>query len=234
MHHEACCACRDYGGNRLRKAGETVTKVLDYVPASFRVVRHVQPRYRCLDCDAVMTAAMPSLPIERGKPGPGLVAHVLVAKFCDHLPLDRQSEIYAREGVEIARSTMADWVGRAAALMEPLVEAVRAHVVAGDRLHGDDTPVPVLDPGRGKTKQGRLWTYVRDGRPWNDDAPPAVCYHYSPDRKGRIRKAIWPASTASFMPMAMPGSRNCTGRTVATAVSWRRRAGRMRAGSSST
>jgi hypothetical protein len=126
---------------------------------------------------------MPSLPIERGKPGPGLVAHVLVAKFCDHLPLYRQSEIYAREGVEIARSTMADWIGRAAWLMEPLVAAVRAYVFAGTRLHGDDTPVPVLEPGRGQTKQGRLWTYVRDERPWQSPAPPAVCYLYSRDRK---------------------------------------------------
>jgi len=182
--HTARCVCSACGGARLRRSGETVTEVLDYVPASFRVVRHVQPRYLCLNCDAVVTAEMPSLPIERGKPGPGLVAHVLVAKFCDHLPLYRQSEIYAREGVEIARSTMADWVGRTAALMEPLVAAVRAHVFAGTRLHGDDTPVPVLDPGRGRTKQGRLWTYMRDERPWASAAPPAVCYLYSGDRRG--------------------------------------------------
>jgi transposase len=154
--HPVSCVCPGCGSERLRKSGETVTEVLDYVPASFRVVRHVQPRYLCLTCDAVVTTDMPSLPIERGKPGPGLVAHVLVAKFCDHLPLYRQSKIYAREGVEIARSTMADWIGRAAWLMEPLVEAVRAHVLAGTRLHGDDTPVPVLEPGRGQTKQGEL------------------------------------------------------------------------------
>jgi len=168
----------------LLKAGEDVSEVLDYVPASFHVVRHVRPRFVCRDCDTLVQAAPPSLPIERGKPGPGLVAHVLTAKYCDHLPLYRQSEIYAREGVEIARSTMAGWVGRSAALMTPLVEVLRARVFAGTRLHGDDTPVPVLDPGRGKTKQGRLWSYVRDGRPWNDDTPPAVTYLYSPDRKG--------------------------------------------------
>jgi len=182
--HEAANSCPDCGGSDFLKAGEDLSEVLDYVPASFRVVRHVRPRFICKGCDTIVQAPPPSLPIARGKPGPGLVAHVLTAKYCDHLPLYRQSEIYAREGVDIARSTMADWVGRTASLMAPLIEALRAHVLAGNRLHGDDTPVPVLDPGRGRTKQGRLWTYVRDGRPWNDDKPPAVCYHYSPDRKG--------------------------------------------------
>ncbi|MEM9764916.1 MAG: IS66 family transposase [Pseudomonadota bacterium] len=183
--HEAVSTCPGCGGSDLLKLGEDVTEVLDYVPASFRVVRHVRPRFACRSCDIRIQADMPGLPIERGKPGPGLVAHVLVAKYCDHLPLYRQSEIYAREGVEIARSTMADWVGRSAALMDPLIEALRAHVFAAGRLHGDDTPVPVLDPGRGKTKTGRLWAYVRDGRPWGDTAPPAACYLYSPDRKGQ-------------------------------------------------
>ncbi len=185
MHiHDAPTVCPDCGGTHFLKAGEDVTEVLDYVPASFRVIRHVRPRFVCKDCDAVVEADVPSLPIERGKPGPGLIAHVLTAKFCDHLPLYRQSEIYARESVALARSTLADWVGRSAALMRPLIEALRAHVLAGDRLHGDDTPVPVLDPGSGKTRQGRLWAYVRDGRPYGDKAPPAVAYFYSPDRKG--------------------------------------------------
>lgn len=184
VRHEPDPVCPDCGGRSLRKRGEDVTEVLEYVPASFRVIRHVRPRYACGGCEARIQAPTPSLPIERGKPGPGLVAHVLTAKFCDHLPLHRQSEIYAREAVGIARSTMADWVGKSAALMAPLVEALRAHVLGGDRLHGDDTPAPVLDPGRGKTKQGRLWVYVRDGRPAGDTAPPAACYFYSPDRKG--------------------------------------------------
>ncbi len=185
VRHEPTPICPDCGGARLRKRGEDVTEVLEYVPASFRVIRHVRPRYACCECDAPVQAPTPGLPIERGKPGPGLVAHVLCAKYCDHLPLYRQSDIYAREGVEIARSTMADWVGRASALMAPLVDALRAHVFAGDRLHGDDTPVPVLDPGRGRTREGRLWVYVRDGRPAGDTmAPPAACYLYSPDRRG--------------------------------------------------
>lgn len=176
--------CPTCGGTAFLKAESRVTEVLEYVPASFRVVRHVQARCVCKGCDGEIAAAMPSLPIERGKPGPGLIAHVLVAKYCDHLPLYRQSEIYAREGVELARSTMADWVGRSSALLKPLIAALRAHVFAADRLHADDTPVPVLDPGRGKTKTGRLWAYVRDGRPCADPSPPAVCYAYSPDRKG--------------------------------------------------
>ncbi|MCK7614985.1 IS66 family transposase [Roseibium sediminicola] len=179
---ERSCPC--CGGRDFLKGGTGVTEVLDYIPASFRVMRHVQPRFVCKGCDNEITAAMPSLPIERGKPGPGLVAHVLTAKYCDHLPLYRQSEIYAREGVELARSTMADWVGKASVLMAPLIETLRDHVFAGDRLHGDDTPVPVLAPGKGKTKTGRLWTYVRDGRPYGSKTPPAVCYFYSPDRKG--------------------------------------------------
>lgn len=184
VRHEPDPVCPTCGCGALRKTGEDVSEVLEYVPASFRVIRHVRPRYTCGGCDTTVQAPTPSLPIERGKPGPGLVAHVLTAKFCDYLPLHRQSEIYAREGVEIARSTMADWVGKSADLMAPLVEALCAHVLGGDRLHGDDTPVPVLDPGRGKTKQGRLWVYVRDGRPAGDTAPPAACYFYSPDRKG--------------------------------------------------
>jgi transposase len=185
VRHEPPPVCPDCGGRKLCKRGEDVTEVLEYVPASFRVIRHVRPRYACCECDAPVQAPTPSLPIERGKPGPGLIAHVLCAKYCDHLPLYRQSDIYAREGVDIARSTLADWVGRAAALMAPLIGALRAHVFTGDRLHGDDTPVPVLDPGRGRTRQGRLWVYVRNGRPAGDTkTPPAACYLYSPDRKG--------------------------------------------------
>jgi transposase len=183
VHEAGDCACPTCGGRDFLKAGMAVSEMLDYVPASFRVLRHVQPRLVCKGCDTEITAAMPSAPIERGKPSPGLIAHVLTAKYCDHLPLYRQSEIYAREGIDLARSTMADWVGKASAQLAPLITALRSHVFAGDRLHGDDTPVPVLEPGRGKTKTGRLWTYVPDGRPYADNTPPAVCYFYSPDRK---------------------------------------------------
>jgi len=177
------------GGSDFLRAGETVSEVLDYVPASFRVVRHIQLRFTCKDCDTQVRVEMPSLPIERGKPGPGLVAHVLIAKYCDHLPLYRQSEIYAREGVDLSRSTMADWIGKASTLLEPLLVKLRDHVLVGHRLHGDDTPVPVLEPGKGTTRTGRLWTYVRDGRPHGDTIPPVVCYFFSPDRRGTASQA---------------------------------------------
>jgi hypothetical protein len=116
--------------------------------------------------------------------GPGLLAHVIVGKYCDHLPLYRQSEIYARDGIDLDTSTLGDWVGGVTHLLTPLVERLGAQVFAADKLHADDTPVPVLSPGLGKTKTGRLWTYVRDDRPWASEVPPAVFFRYSPDRKG--------------------------------------------------
>ena len=176
-------ACPDCGGT-LRLLGEDVAEVLEYVPARFKVLRHVRPKLCCARCQTIVQAGAPSRPIARGLAGPGLLAHVLVAKYCDHLPLYRQSQIYAREGVELERSTLADWVGGASALLQPLVEALAAHVLGADKLHADDTPVPVLAPGTGKTKTGRLWTYVREDRPWGDTTPPAVLFRYSPDRKG--------------------------------------------------
>ncbi len=180
--HEPSCTCPNCGG-QMRKLGEDVTEVLEYVPASFKVIRHVRPKLSCRVCETIVQAPMPSLPIERGRPGPGLLAHVLVAKYADHLPLYRQSGIYAREGVDLERSTLADCVGRSAALLDPLVAALRKDILASDLLHGDDTPVPVLAPGRGSTKTGRLWAYVRDERPHGGQRPAAV-YFYSPDRKG--------------------------------------------------
>ena len=181
--HETACTCPSCGGT-LRPLGEDVTEVLDYMPASFRVIRHVRPKFSCRVCETITQAPAPELPIRRGRATAGLLAHVLVAKFADHLPLYRQSEIYAREGVELERSTLADWVGQSAALLQPLVEALGRHVLAGDRVHADDTPVPVLAPGAGKTKTGRLWAYLRDERPHGGAAPPAVFYRYSPDRRG--------------------------------------------------
>ena len=181
--HEPACTCPNCGG-AMRKLGEDVTEILDYVPASFKVIRHVRPKLSCRVCETIVQSPMPSLPIERGRPGAGLLAHVLVAKYADHLPLYRQSGIYAREGVELERSTLADWVGRCVALLDPLIEALRKDVLSSTALHGDDTPVPVLAPGLGKTKTGRLWTYVRDGRSYGSDQPPAAVFFYSPDRKG--------------------------------------------------
>ncbi len=188
VEHAAPCACPKCGG-ALRALGEDMTEVLDYVPGSFRVIRHVRPKLSCRSCESIAQAPVPSLPIERGLAAPGLLSHVLVAKYCDHLPLYRQAEIYARAGVELDRSTLADWVGQTARLVRPLVEAVGTHVMAAERVHADDTTVPVLDPGRGKTKTGRLWCYVRDDRPFAGNTAPAVLYHYSADRKAEHPQA---------------------------------------------
>lgn len=176
----ACPAC----GGMLKPLGEDVTEVLEYVPASFKVIRVVRPKCACACCDTIVQAEAPSRPIARGLAGPGLLAHVLVAKYADHLPLYRQSAIYAREGVELPRSTLAEWVGGAHHLLRPLVAALRNYVLDTAKLHGDDTPIPVLAPGSGKTATGRLWTYVRDDRPAGSVAPPAVWFAYSPNRKG--------------------------------------------------
>jgi transposase len=181
-------ACPDCGGE-LKLLGEDVSEILEYVPERFKVIRQVRPKLACACCERIVQAAAPSRPIQRGVAGPGLLAHVLVSKYCDHLPLYRQSEIFAREGVELERSTLADWVGGTSRLLEPLVEVLRRHVMAGGKLHADDTPVPVLAPGNGKTKTGRLWTYVRDDRPAGDATPAAVWFAYSPDRKGEHPRA---------------------------------------------
>jgi transposase len=175
--------CPDCGG-ALHQFGEDVSEVLEYVPMHFKVIRHVRPKLSCTRCERLVQAAAPSRPIERGLAGPGLLAHVLVSKYADHQPLYRQSEIYARQGVELERSTLAEWVGATSALLDPLVETLRRYVLDCGKLHADDTPVPVLAPGTGKTKTGRLWTYVRDDRPAGSDAAPAVWFAYSPDRKG--------------------------------------------------
>jgi transposase len=182
------CVCPDCGGS-LRVLGEDVSEMLEYVPQHWKVLRHVRPKYSCADCQRIVQAAAPSRPIERGIAGPGLLAHVLVSKYCDHLPLYRQSQIYAREGIELDRSTLADWVGATSSLMQPLVQALGAYVLSAQKLHADDTPVPVLAPGTGKTKTGQLWSYVRDDRPAGSTDPPAVFFCYSPDRKSEHPRA---------------------------------------------
>ena len=179
--HAACPEC----GGELRKLSEDVSEMLEYMPESFRVIRQVRPKLSCRQCERIVQAAAASRPIARGLAGPGLLAHVLVSKYGNHLPLYRQCEIYARQGIELERSTLADWVGGSSALLDPLVEALRRYVMAAGKLHADDTRVPVLAPGTGKTKTGRLWTYVRDDRPAGDSAAPAVWYAYSADRGGQ-------------------------------------------------
>ena len=178
---EACAGC----GGTLRQVGEDITQELDYIPGHFVVRRFIRPRMACTCCEAFAQAPLPSRLIERGRPGPGLVAHMLVGKYCDHLPLERQSRIYAREGVDLHRSTLSDWVGRTTALLEPLAEHIGKLVRAGPALFADDTPVKLqVRANTTKTKTARRWSYVRDERPWCGAAPPCAWYQFSVDRKG--------------------------------------------------
>ena len=175
-----CTRC----GGKLKTLGEDITEELEYVPGRFVVNRIVRPRKACGGCEAIVQSPLPSRPIERGRPGPGLLAHVLVSKYADHLPLYRQSQIYAREGIDLDRSTMADWVGRSTALLEPLADEIGRIVRRGDALFADDTPVKMQAPGHKKTKTARVWTYVRDERPWSGSSPPCAWYQFTIDRKG--------------------------------------------------
>jgi transposase len=181
--NDGACTCPQCGSGMAR-LGEDVTEVLDYVPGRFQVIRHVRPKYACKACDAITQAPAPAMPTPRGRATPAMLAHLLVSKYGDHLPLYRQSEIYAREGMDLDRSTLSDWVGQATWLLQPIIEGIRRHVFAAEKIHGDDTTVPVLAPGLGRTKTGRLWVYVRDDRPFCGPAPPAAAYFYSPDRGG--------------------------------------------------
>ena len=180
--------CPECGGEEFRKIADDISESLEYMPSSFKVIRYIRPRCVCINCEKVVQAYPASKPIAKGMAGPGLLAHLLVQKYCNHLPFYRQSEIYAREDIELSRSTMASWAGQCAALLQPLIEEIRKSIFVSSHIHGDDTTVKVLAPGLGKTKIGRIWTYVRDGRKYGDKTPPAVCYFYSPDRKG-IRPA---------------------------------------------
>ncbi len=172
---------------RLRKLGEDVTETLELVPRQWKVIQHVREKFSCRACEAITQPPAPSHPIARGRAGPKLLAHVLFAKYGLHLPLNRQSAVYAREGIDLDVSTLADWVGAAAATLMPLVEAIRAHVFAAERIHADDTTVPVL--AKGKTRTGRLWTYVRDDRPFGGPDPPAAVFFYSPRSRRRASRA---------------------------------------------
>jgi transposase len=185
--HAAACACPDCGG-QLKRIGEDVSEQLEFIPEHFKVIRHVRPKFACAKCSTLVQAPAPTRPIDKGLAGCGLLAHVAVSKYLDHLPLYRQSEIYARQGIDLDRSTLADWIGGITRLVSPLAELIGRHVTAATKVHADDTTVPVLDPGRGKTKTGRLWVYVCDDRPAGSLDPPAAYYRYTPTREGRHPK----------------------------------------------
>jgi transposase len=188
------------GGGELKALGEDVKEILEYVPAHFHVIQQVRPKLACAHCDQIVQAAAPSPPIARALAGPGLLAYVLVAKYCDHLPLYWQEGIYAREGVEFDRATLADWVGGASPLVAPLVEAIQRRVMGAANLHADDAPVPVLASGLGKTKTRRLWTYVRDDRPAGEATA---------DRIGTLTFVIFAEYINSWFPVpktSQPGN----------------------------
>src|SRR5262245_61475130 len=156
---------------------------LDWIPVQLRVLRISRPKYACRTCGGVAQAPAPERVIAGGLPTPALLAQVLVSKYCDHTPLYRQAQIFARHGVDLDRSTLAGWIGGACWWLDALHERLGKHIFASDQLFADDTPIPVLDPGRGRTKMGRLWVYARDERPWGGPAPPAAIYFYEPDRR---------------------------------------------------
>jgi transposase len=181
LDDKACPCCK----GQLHRIGEDVSERLDILPARFRVLVTRRPKYACRSCEEVVVQApAPARLIAGGLPTEATVAHVLVSKYADHLPLYRQAQIYGRQGINLDRSTLADWVGRAAWHLRPLHERLLAHIRASQKIFADETTAPVLDPGRGRTKTGQLWSYARDDRPWGGSDPPAVAYVYAPDRKG--------------------------------------------------
>ena len=224
---EMVCGCGDR--SRLARLGEDTTEVLEKIPARLKVICHVRPRYACRVCEAVFQAPAPDLPIERGRPGPGLIAHVAVSKYCDGLPLFRQSVILAREGVEIDRVTLADWIGRAAWWLAPLAQLIGTTVMTQPVLHTDDTPIRTLAPGTGKTRLSRFWAelpkvprakhveWQRRAMPWILDRTQEQNRRRRstatrPTVKVSGRESIWQASTARCMPTLSPATTRCIDR----------------------
>jgi len=199
----APCACGKCGGSRLRKLGEVVSKTLECEPRRWKIIERVREKFACRDCEAITEPPAPSHPIPRGFAGPSLLAMILVGKFADHLPLNRQSAAFAREGIELDTSTLADWVGGCAAALDPVLAALRRHVLAAERLHVDDTTVPVL--AKTKTRTGRLWTYVRDDRPFGGQGPPAALFDYSPSRHGEHPRRVLAAWSGVMQADAFSG-----------------------------
>ena len=215
----ACPCC----GGKLAKLGEDITETLEVIPRQWKVIQTVRERFSCRSCESITQPPAPFHPIARGRAGPNLLAMLLEAKFSQHLPLNRQSESFAREGVTLSVSTLADWVGTCTAMLAPLVRLIDAHVLAAQRLHGDDTTVPLL--AKGRTVTARLWTYVRDDRPFAGPAPPAAMFRYSRDRTGEhpqrhlagyggiLQADAYAGFNELYMPGRKPGS-------IADAACW--------------
>ena len=181
---EIACTCGSCDPARLAKLGATTTEVLEKIPAKLKVIQHVRPKYACRLCQRIFQAPAPELPIEKGRPGPGLLAHIAVSKYCDGIPLYRQSVILGREGIDIDRATMAEWMGHVAWWVLPLAALIGRTVMAQSAIWTDDTPIRTLAPGTGKTHLSRFWCYAVDPRPYKGPGHPAVFYRYSADRRG--------------------------------------------------
>jgi transposase len=199
----APCACSRCGGARLRKLGEAVSRTLECEPRRWKIIERVREKFACRDCEAVTEPPAPSHAIPRGFAGPSLLAMILVGKFGDHLPLNRQSDAFAREGIDLDVSTLADWVGACAAALDPILAEIRRHVLAAERLHMDDATVPAL--AKVKARIGRLWTYVRDDRPFGGHAPPAVLFDDSPTRHGEHPRRVLSGWTGVMQADAFSG-----------------------------
>jgi transposase len=217
-------ACPCCGSSKLAKLGEDITETLEVIPRQWKVIQHVREKFSCRACETICQAPAPFHVISRGRAGANLLAMVLYGKFGLHQPLNRQSAEYAREGVELPLSTLADHVGACAATLQPLVDLIRAHVFAGERIHGDETPVPML--AKTKCQQARLWTYVRNDRPFGGRDPRAIA-------RARIPSGIWPAMAGSCKPTATVAMADSPARIDGRGRSQRRRAGRMPGASSS-
>jgi transposase len=221
------CPCCN---GRLVKLGETITETLEVIPRQWKVVQTVRKKFSCRTCETITQPPAPFHPIARGRAGPELLAMILEARFGQHLPLNRQSESYALEGIHLDISTLGGWVGACTAALAPLLALIRQYVLAADRLHGDDTTVPVL--AKSKTITGRLWTYVRDDRPFGGPEPPAAVVFFHAIEAASIRDSIWRAMRASCRPTPMPGSTSSICPGAYRARSPGRRAGRTAGGSS--
>src|SRR5688500_9857827 len=202
----ASCPC--CGSAKLSKLGEDITETLEVVPRQWKVIQTVREKFTCRECEKITQPPAPFHVTPRGFAGPNLLAMILFEKFAQHQPLNRQSERYAREGIDLSLSTLADQVGACAAALKPVHALIETHVLAAERLHGDDTPVPIL--AKGKTDTGRLWVYVRDDRPFGGSAPPAALFRFSRNRVASIRSGTWKDGPACCRPMPMRASGPCT------------------------
>ena len=226
----ATCPC--CGWSKLSKLGEDVTQTLEVIPRQWKVIQTVRERFSCRQCETISQPPAPFHVTSRGFAGPNLLAMVLFEKFGQHQPLNRQSERYAREGIDLSLSTLADQVGACAAALRPLYALIEGHVMGADRLHGDDTTVPIL--AKGRTETGRVWAYVRDDRPFGGQAPPAALFYASRDRRRELLSAIWPTRPAFCKPTPTAATTASIFPTGSPLRSSRRCAGAMRGGSSSS